>query len=66
MIPPAFMSPSDFQKSDISFYWQPNKTDTVRTVSVSVQTLNGICQDSKDYTVAKNNDDINLQGEDFT
>src|SRR4051794_18629290 len=29
--PPTYMSPSDFQKSDISFYWQPNKTDTTRT-----------------------------------
>jgi Common central domain of tyrosinase len=63
--PPTYMSPSDFQKSDISFYWQPNKTDTTRTVSVQVQTSNGSCQDSKDYTVAKNNNDINLQAEDF-
>jgi hypothetical protein len=63
--PPTYMSQPDFQKSDISFYWQPNKTDPTRTVSVDVITSNGTCQDSKDYTVAKNNDDINLQAEDF-
>jgi hypothetical protein len=63
--PPTYMSPSDFQKPEISFYWQPNKTDTTRTVNVHVLTSNGTCQDSKDYTVAKNNDDIKLQAEDF-
>jgi hypothetical protein len=64
--PPTPMSTADFQKPDISFYWQPNKTDTIRTVSVLVQTVDGTkCQDSKDYTVTKNNDDINLQAEDF-
>ena len=65
--PPTFMSTSDFQKPDISFYWQPNIniTDITRTVAVSVHTSNAICQDSKDYTVAKNNDDITLQAEDF-
>jgi hypothetical protein len=63
--PPTFMSLPDFQEPDISFYWQPNATDTIRTVTVSVQTSNGICQDSKDFTVAKNNDDITLQAEDF-
>lgn len=51
-------------KSDIQFYWQPNTTYTNRTVTVVVQTSDGICQDWKDYTVAKSND-IDYQAEDF-
>jgi hypothetical protein len=64
--PPTLMSPDDFQKSSISFYWQPNTTDMNRTVSVTVQTLDGKeCQDSEDFTVAMSMDDIDKQAEDF-
>ena len=63
--PPTFMTPIDFQKADISFYWQPNKTDAIRTVSVHVLTSNGSCNTSKEYTIAKNNNNTDLQAEDF-
>ena len=60
------MSPEDFHLSDISFYWQPNNTDPNRTVILKVETENNaVCGDSKEFNVAKNNDDINLQAEDF-
>jgi hypothetical protein len=64
--PPTYMSPADFKQSSLSFYWQPNNTDTIRTVSLKVQTTNnGVCEVSRDFTVTKNNDNINLQAEDF-
>lgn len=64
--PPTLMSAADFQKSSISFYWQPNTTDVTRTVSVTVQTLDGKrCEDSRDFTVAISTDDIDKQAEDF-
>jgi hypothetical protein len=61
---PTNMSLSDFHKSDIQFYWQPNTTDTNRTVTVLIETPDGICQDSKHFTVEKSND-IDYQAEDF-
>jgi hypothetical protein len=63
VMPPTPMAPSDFQNPSISFYWKP-ETDPVRTVAVRVQTAEGICQDSEDYTVAKGSN-INTQAEDF-
>jgi hypothetical protein len=63
--PPTNMSQNDFKKSDLSFYWQPNKTTTTRIVSVEVKTPNGNCTDSRGYTVAKNNNSTDLQAEDF-
>jgi Common central domain of tyrosinase/Bacterial TSP3 repeat len=67
---PVNMSEADFHHSTIAFYWRPNITDTniidtTRTVKVNVQTLNGACEVSKDYTMVKSNDNINLQAEDF-
>jgi Common central domain of tyrosinase len=64
--PPTYMSPADFKGSSISFYWQPNNTDTSRTVSLRVETEDSkVCEDSKEFTVVKNNDNIDLQAEDF-
>jgi hypothetical protein len=64
--PPTYMSPVDFKGANISFYWQPNSTDTTRTVSLMVETENNeVCQDSKEFNVVKNNDNIDLQAEDF-
>jgi len=63
--PSTNMSQNDFKKSDLSFYWQPNKTSTDRIVSVEVKTPNGNCTDSRGYTVAKNNNSTDLQAEDF-
>lgn len=63
--PPTPILQSDLEHSTINFYWQPNETDTTRTVRVIVQTSNGTCEDSKDFNVAKNSNDINLQAEDF-
>ena len=65
--PPTFMSPADFHHQSISFYWgKPNGTDINRTVSLKVQTPNnGECEDSREFTVAKNNDNIDLQAEDI-
>jgi hypothetical protein len=60
------MSPSDFKKANLSFYWQPNNTDTTRTVSLKVETENNeVCTDSRTFNIAKNTNDINLQAEDF-
>ncbi len=61
---PTPMSPSDFHKSDIQFYWQPNATDTNRTVTVFVQGPDESCRDSRDYLVSKGNDSDH-QAEDF-
>jgi hypothetical protein len=64
--PPTYMSPVDFKQSYLSFYWQPNNTDPTRKVSLKVQTENNVvCEDSKEFNIVKNNDNINLQAEDF-
>jgi hypothetical protein len=63
---PTPMSPNDFQNVNISFYWQPNTTDTNRTVTIHVQTVNGeMCDDSKNFVISRSSDDIDLQAEDF-
>ena len=63
---PTYMLPSDFSKPEIQFYWLVNESDTNRTISVNVSTPAGeTCSDSKQYAVAMNNNDINLQAEDF-
>jgi hypothetical protein len=61
--PPTPMSRNDFRNSDISFYWKP-ESDTSRTVTVRVQTANGICNESRDFVVAHGNN-INTQATDF-
>ena len=59
------MTPSDFHDKEIKFYWQPNSTDTNRTVSVSILTTSGaLCQDSKHYSVTISNNS-RFQAEDF-
>jgi hypothetical protein len=65
--PPTFMSPADYHQPSITFYWgKPNGTDTTRTVSLKVQTANkSMCEDTKEFIVTKNNDNIDLQAEDF-
>jgi hypothetical protein len=64
--PPTYMSALDFKNANLSFYWQPNNTDTTRTVSLNVETENNqICKDSRIFNVAKNTDNITLQAEDF-
>lgn len=61
--PPTPMSPDDFRNRDITFYWKP-QNDTSRTVTVRVQTENGVCDNSRDFTVAHDNN-INTQATDF-
>jgi hypothetical protein len=63
--PPTYMTAEDFRKGDISFYWQPNISDTIRTVSLKVTTSDTSCETSSNFEVVKNNDNINLQAEDF-
>lgn len=64
--PPTYMSPADFKQVNLSFYWQPNDTDTSRNVTLKVGTENNkVCEASKEFNVAKNNDNVNLQAEDF-
>ena len=59
------MSPSDFQNREIKFYWQPNTTNTNRTISVVAQTSDGAtCEDSQDYDVRRSTN-IKFQPEDF-
>jgi hypothetical protein len=59
------MSPDDFHQIGIQFYWD-NSTDSNRTITLTVQTLEGTsCQDSQNVTVERDFDNINLQVEDF-
>ena len=63
---PTRMMPSDYNQSSITYYWQVNNSDPVRTVSLNVTGLDGeTCSDSASYNITLNNDDINLQAEDF-
>lgn len=61
----SLMNTTDFKKNSITFYWQVNKTEPMRTVSVHVSTSNGeVCNDSIQYIVDKGND-TDHQAEDF-
>lgn len=62
---PTYMSPVDFNRASIEFYWGKSD-DSNRTITVTVQTSDGtICKDSRSIIVARNLDDTNLQAEDF-
>lgn len=61
--PPIPMSMEDFLKPSISFYWKPTENKS-RTVSLSVETINGVCSAERIINVVQGTD-IDTQPEDF-
>ena len=61
--PPINMSAEDFLKPTISFYWKPTE-DKNRTVTVSAESVNGLCNTERTIRVEKGTD-VDTQPEDF-
>ena len=64
-VPPTSMSPQDFARQNLAFYWQIDPKDPLRTITVTVTTsAGGTCTNSKDFTVQPGST-IDAQPEDF-
>ena len=60
------LSPEDFQKSSIEFYWKPQAGDVNRTISLIVNSNDGsYCKGIKNFNIEKNTNNPDLQAEDF-